>query len=209
MALITRTSPRYAGSPKRKLKVSPILSVFVLPQLETNTERDTTNLGKNYTGCYAKNLGLNVKINDSRINQSQYWKIANVKYFGTLQSKQIRKQETEGQILWSLIKKGENAKSSTQLFLEITGAELWDVKAIVIPIVVGAFGTVHEQLENHLKAIGIPIVLSCLQKQHYQEQLSSLGGFLTFQRVGNSQLSRHFARHVVVMLYSKKYQLLF
>ena len=39
-----------------------------------------------------------------------------------------------------------------------------DVKARVIPIVVGALGTVSEELENRLKTIGMPIVISCLQK---------------------------------------------
>ena len=38
------------------------------------------------------------------------------------------------------------------------------VNATVIPVVVSALGTVIEKLENHLKTIGIPIVISCLQK---------------------------------------------
>ena len=33
------------------------------------------------------------------------------------------------------------------------------------------------------------------------EQLSSLGGSFTFQRVGNSQMSRRFSHQVVEMLY--------
>ena len=41
---------------------------------------------------------------------------------------------------------------------------MWDVKATVIPILVDVLGTVSEELENHLKTIGIPIVISCLQK---------------------------------------------
>ena len=40
----------------------------------------------------------------------------------------------------------------------------WDVKATVIPIVVGTLGTVSEELKNHLKNIGVPIITSCLQK---------------------------------------------
>ena len=39
--------------------------------------------------------------------------------------------------------------------------KLWDIKATVIPIVLGA---VSEKLENHRKTIVIPIVTSCLQK---------------------------------------------
>ena len=48
--------------------------------------------------------------------------------------------------------------------LRLLAQKLWDVKATVIPIVVGALGTVSEELENRLKTIEIPIVMSCLQK---------------------------------------------
>ena len=41
---------------------------------------------------------------------------------------------------------------------------MWIVKATLIPIVVGALGTVSGEFENHLKTIGIPIVICCLQK---------------------------------------------
>ena len=45
--------------------------------------------------------------------------------------------------------------------LAITGA----VKTTVIPVVIGALvDTVTEELENHLKAILIPIVICFLQK---------------------------------------------
>ena len=42
--------------------------------------------------------------------------------------------------------------------------KLWDVKATVIPIVAGALGTVSEELEDHLKNNGVPIITSCSQK---------------------------------------------
>ena len=48
--------------------------------------------------------------------------------------------------------------------LRLKVQKLWDVKATVIPIVVGTLGTVSEELENHLKTTAIPIVISCLQK---------------------------------------------
>ena len=41
---------------------------------------------------------------------------------------------------------------------------MWDVKPTVILTVVGALETVNEELENHLKTIRIPIVISCLKK---------------------------------------------
>ena len=41
---------------------------------------------------------------------------------------------------------------------------MWDVKSTVIPTVVGALETVNDELENHLKTIRIPIVISCLKK---------------------------------------------
>ena len=49
--------------------------------------------GKKYVGSCARNLKLNVKINGSRINQSQCWRMRNVKCFRTLQSRQIKKLE--------------------------------------------------------------------------------------------------------------------
>ena len=48
--------------------------------------------------------------------------------------------------------------------LRLQVQKLWDVKTTIIPIVVGALGTVSEELENHLKTIGISIVISCLQE---------------------------------------------
>ena len=55
--------------------------------------------------------------------------------------------------------------------------------------------TVSEELEKHLKTIGIHIAISCLLKP------ALLG---TFPGMGNPQLSRHFSRHVVVILLKKK-----
>ena len=49
--------------------------------------------GKKYAGSCARNLKLNVKINGSRINQSQSWRMRNVKCFRTLQPRQIKKLE--------------------------------------------------------------------------------------------------------------------
>ena len=41
---------------------------------------------------------------------------------------------------------------------------MWGVKVTFILIVADALGTVCEEVENHLKTIGIPIVISYLQK---------------------------------------------
>ena len=43
--------------------------------------------------------------------------------------------------------------------------KLWDVKATITPIVAGVLGIVSEELENNLKTIGIPTVLSSLKKE--------------------------------------------
>ena len=66
------------------------------------------------------------------------------------------------------IKVKELEKISKYQDLRLQVQKLRDIKATVIPIVVGAFGTVSEELENHLKSIGIPIVISCLQKAALQ-----------------------------------------
>ena len=57
------------------------------------------------------------------------------------------------------IKVKELEKISKCQDLRLQAQKLRDVKATVIPIVVGALGTVSEELENHLKTIGIPIRL--------------------------------------------------
>ena len=66
------------------------------------------------------------------------------------------------------IKVKELEKISKYQDLRLQVQKLRDIKATVILIVVGAFGTVSEELENHLKSIGIPIVISCLQKAALQ-----------------------------------------
>ena len=48
--------------------------------------------------------------------------------------------------------------------LRLQVQKLRDVKATVTPNVVGALGTACEEIKNQLKTIGIPIVISCLQK---------------------------------------------
>ena len=79
--------------------------------------------------------------------------------------------------------------------------KLWNVKATVIPVLVGALLTDSEELENHEKTIEIPIVTSCLQKAALFGKAFIIRKSLAFQRVGNSQISKHFSCHVVMMLY--------
>ena len=62
------------------------------------------------------------------------------------------------------IKMKELEKTTKYQHLRLQLQKLWNVKATVIPIVVGALGTVTEKFQNHLTTIGIPIVISCLQK---------------------------------------------
>ena len=62
------------------------------------------------------------------------------------------------------IKVKELEKITKYQDLRLQGQKMWDVKSTVTPIAAGAFGTVSEELENHLKTIGISIVISCLQK---------------------------------------------
>ena len=41
---------------------------------------------------------------------------------------------------------------------------LWNVKAKVIPIVVGALGSIPKKLKEHLKSLGLPGDIHCIQK---------------------------------------------
>ena len=62
------------------------------------------------------------------------------------------------------IKVEELEKITKYYDLRLQVQNLRDVKATVIPAVVGALGLLSAELEKHLKTIGIPIILSCLQK---------------------------------------------
>ena len=62
------------------------------------------------------------------------------------------------------IKVKELEKITKYQGLRLEVQKLWDDKATVIPIAVGALETVSEELENHVETIEVPIVISCLQK---------------------------------------------
>ena len=83
-------SPLYWLYKEKVESVTHIVSSFSV--LAGNQyERRHGKLGKKYTGSCTRNLRLIVKTHGSHINQSQCWKMTNLKYFGALQSKQIRK----------------------------------------------------------------------------------------------------------------------
>ena len=60
------------------------------------------------------------------------------------------------------VKELEKVTKYQELRLQVQ--KLWGVKVTFILIVADALGTVCEEVENHLKTIGIPIVISYLQK---------------------------------------------
>ena len=59
-------------------------------------------------------------------------------------------------------KEQERTTKYQNLLIEVE--KQWDVKAVVVPIVVGALGTVSKELGKLLKRIDIPLVIPCLQK---------------------------------------------
>ena len=63
------------------------------------------------------------------------------------------------------IKLKEIEKITKYQNLRLQVLKLWDVKATITPIVAGVLGIVSEELENNLKTIGIPTVLSSLKKE--------------------------------------------
>ena len=58
----------------------------------------------------------------------------------------------------------EQGKITKYHDLRIEVEKQWGEKAVVVPIAVGALGTVSKELEKHLKRIDIPPVVPCLQK---------------------------------------------
>ena len=56
----------------------------------------------------------------------------------------------------------EKIKQCKDLRLQLQ--KLWNFKATVIPSFVGALGTISDNIEKHLRTIGIPITINCMQK---------------------------------------------
>ena len=100
------------------------------------------------------------------------------------------------------VKKLEKITKYEDLRLQVQ--RLWAVRTIVLPIVVGALGTVSEELENQLKTIGIPIIISCLHKVALVGTAFILRRVLVISEVVNSQMARHFSHHVVMTSSKKK-----
>ena len=59
-------------------------------------------------------------------------------------------------------KEWEKISKYSELKLEIM--RLWNVKAKVIPIVVGALGSIPKKLTEHLLSLGLPGDIHCIQK---------------------------------------------
>ena len=72
----------------------------------------------------------------------------------------IDRQKRECKIISIAVKELEKITKYQDLRLEVQ--KLWNGKATVIPIAVGALEIVSEELENHVETIGVPIV-SCLE----------------------------------------------
>ena len=81
--------------------------------------------------------------------------------------------------------------------------KLWNLKAIAIPVVAGAFGTVSEELENRLKTVKISIVISCLQKAALLATAFILRKVLGIEWV-TLRCQGILSSDKVVMLYQKK-----
>ena len=52
-------------------------------------------------------------------------------------------------------------------------AKLWNIKTIVVPVVVGALGVVTKNLTKHLKTIRVCTKIEILQRQIFLVQRSS------------------------------------
>ena len=62
------------------------------------------------------------------------------------------------------VKEKENEKVENYQNLARELRRMWEVKAIVVPIVVGALGTVPLRLKNNLKEIEVDTSISLIQK---------------------------------------------
>ena len=62
------------------------------------------------------------------------------------------------------VKQKELEKKTKYVDLRFEIARLWNKEVSVIPVVVGALGTLTANLKKNLKELGIPNVIPCLQK---------------------------------------------
>ena len=58
----------------------------------------------------------------------------------------------------------EKEKIDKYQYFQIELGKLWKLKAEVVPVMVGALGTISHNLKFYLKKIDIFIITSCLQK---------------------------------------------
>ena len=111
------------------------------------------------------------------MNQKEKWKVTRQSSCGISQYRNIMKYKVEGQILLSWIRKKTVAllliidvlgdariaekekekieKKYQDLRREIT--RLWNTKAYVVPVVVGALGIIPKNLKQHLETTGVTI----------------------------------------------------
>ena len=110
-------------------------------------------------------MKLNVKTNGYHINQSQCWRKRNENYFPIQTIKEIEhrrpgitvidKEKRECKTInivvtgYQYMKVEELEKITKYKDLRLQEQKLWNVKATVIPVVVGALGTFCEELENN------------------------------------------------------------
>ncbi|XP_073250035.1 uncharacterized protein [Porites lutea] len=129
-------------------------------------------------------LGIEKAPHGMNMNQKEKWKVTRQSSCGISQYRNIMKYKVEGQILLSWIRKKTVAllliiavlgdariaekekekieKKYQDLRREIT--RLWNTKAYVVPVVVGALGIIPKNLKQHLETIGVTIKVEVLQK---------------------------------------------
>ena len=137
-----------------------------------------------FTGTFLKKYNFMLQINGMNMNQKEKWKVTRQSSCGISQYRQIMKYKVQGQILFSWIKKKTVAlllikavlgdariakkekekieKKYQDLRREIK--RLWNTKAYVVPVVVGALGVIPKNLKQHLETIGVTIKVEVLQK---------------------------------------------
>ena len=166
----------------KRQKVQHTLLVRAQFWLKVNIE-NATRLGPTYTGCCVRSVTYNAVTSCTHqpqsVQENDEYKILwyfNIQTDKVTQHRRpdtvcINKQKRDCQIIDFAIpgdqniaiKEQEKADKYQELRIELQ--KVWNVKVVVIPVVIGALGTMSKKIHQYIKQIDIPAGIISMQKQ--------------------------------------------
>ena len=168
-----------------------------------------TRLGPMSTGCCVRSIAHNAVTCGPHTNHNQTRKMTNIKPFGISIFKQVKSQRTGDQTYFVstskrecqiidfgipgdqniAIKEQEKIDQYQELRIELQ--KVWNVKVVVIPVVIGALATMFKKIHHYIKQTDIRQTQYPSKKQISQEQPISYKECQAFKKLGRFQMSCH------------------